>query len=357
MVEQCHVHRDKPLHLSITHKILNDPNPDAHPVGFPDGSAAKLILLGDEIPLIDIGSPTWWPTAISDKVRSKLFRRLIRQGYVLPILMSVCLALLAEMYTTDAVPASASPDGKAKRRTRLRHKTSPIADFGIAYGSADVKNQDKFAYLNVADMSFFKGQDPDDHYWLYFTTIAGQDILLDCAMFTFNMCLMVPAEPYLPGPLIVHAPAFFRDRVIDRNTPKLHKEIRRASVLRDPDLHKAVANSANRLTTPDVNHIISFMERLSKRTITQIEKDLMITFTLANFEVLAQNLRHEDWKQYPSSVPIQIETDPGEMDVDAINGRSDEDWSKFMKKWKHLYKKDASKEALHKAFEEYARGA
>jgi hypothetical protein len=162
-------------YIPPSHKVLNQPNPDAHPVGFPDGSAAKLILLGDEVPLLDIGFPAWWPTAISDKVRSKLVRRLIRQGYVLPILMSVCLVLLAVMYTTDAVPASASPDGKAKRRIRLRHKTSPIADFGVAHGSADVKIQDKFAYLNVADMSFSKGQDPDDHYWIYFTTITGQD--------------------------------------------------------------------------------------------------------------------------------------------------------------------------------------
>ncbi len=72
------------------------------------------------------------------------------------------------MYTTTYIPASPWPDGKAKHRIRLQHRKSPLTDFGTAKGV----EQDKLAHGSMRDRKLFiKGQDPNDHYWLYFTTL------------------------------------------------------------------------------------------------------------------------------------------------------------------------------------------
>lgn len=77
----------------------------------------------------------------------------------------VAVALVAEMYTTSS-EVSSDQNGKQTRgrRMRLQYGSSPIADFGIVAGKADVKRQDRLAYYNVVDHVFEMGQDPDDHY-------------------------------------------------------------------------------------------------------------------------------------------------------------------------------------------------
>ncbi|KAJ6504642.1 hypothetical protein C8R47DRAFT_1103069 [Mycena vitilis] len=74
------------------------PNPGLPATIFPDGSSAKLISLGEPLEPGDIGTAKWWPSAIPDKVRRKLIRRISYEGYALPVAMSICLALLAEIY-------------------------------------------------------------------------------------------------------------------------------------------------------------------------------------------------------------------------------------------------------------------
>ncbi|KAJ7464823.1 hypothetical protein B0H11DRAFT_1734080 [Mycena galericulata] len=350
---------DKPIHPAMTHSIVNSPNPGSHPARFPDGSAAKLVLLGEPIDAMQLGSPKWWPTALSDKVRSKLLRRIVREGYTLPVVTSICLALLAEMYTTTAVSAAASPDGKLQRRTRLTYKSSPIADFGVAAGSADVKNQDKLAYFKISENLFVRGQDPDDHYWIYFTTIRGEDILLDCAMFTFNMCLLVNARPYLPRALggLEFVPAFFRERTIDRHTPNLHIERTRVSVLRNADMNRAVG-SLKGFSGEDKSLVCGFMEALARRPLSDTEIEL--TFKCANLHcsVLAATLETRAWASWPAP-EVGIEGDPGELDDLKDDGEDDEEWFKYMKAWRSKYKKgNADREALGIAFREWeARNA
>ncbi|KDQ25690.1 hypothetical protein PLEOSDRAFT_31602, partial [Pleurotus ostreatus PC15] len=46
----AHSHPMKPLHAAATRRILNDPNPGVPAQVFPDNTAAKLIILGPEIP-------------------------------------------------------------------------------------------------------------------------------------------------------------------------------------------------------------------------------------------------------------------------------------------------------------------
>ncbi|KAJ6611396.1 hypothetical protein B0H10DRAFT_2165830 [Mycena sp. CBHHK59/15] len=343
LAESGHVRADMPTHPALAHAIYNSPNPGSHPAQFPDGSAANLILLGDPISLPhEMMSWKWWPTAATDKVRGKMGRRILREGYALPIATAICVALLAEIYTTTAVSAEASSDKKLWRRVRLKYKTSPVSDFGIVTGSAD----------------FIRGQDPDDHYWIYFTTIKGEDVLLDCAMFTFNLCLMIHAAPYLCEgmPPLDFAPAFFRERVLDRSTPELHTERKRMSVLRNESLHRAVVRSLDGFHDPDVDAISSFMASLAGRNVADLEVELALKCGMVNCKALATTLETRNWEKWPATPYLAIEADPGELDdIRANPGDEEEDqeWFEYMKKWRSRNKKGASKEALGVAFREW----
>jgi hypothetical protein len=333
------------MHPAVTHAIVNSPNPGCFTTRFPDGSAANLILLGDPIPITQTGDEAWWPTAISPEVRSKMMRRFLREGHVLPIVTSICIALLAEIYTNTSGPASDSSEG----RVRLGYSSSPVADFGIAKGSADVKNQDKFAYLSLSDMTFSKGQDPDDHYWIYFTTVKGGDVILDCAMFTFNFGMIVPADIYRHQslPPFSWAPAFFRDPQLARNSPELQTEKQRFSVLRNSELHSAIEHSMSHGCGIDEKTIGAFMEMVAGRKCTELEKNLVMKYTYANCFALRSTLQEKKWKAWPKTPTIAVEADPGEM----ADYADVEDWWKYMKKWNRKLKQGKiTREAFGNAF-------
>ena len=94
---------------------------------------------------------------------------------------------------------------------RLCHNCLPISDFVVAKGAAHVTSQDRRAYYNVDENRFMMGQDPLDHYWIYFITVSGEEYFLDCGMMTFNLAMMVKAEPYCKYalPELSFVPAYF----------------------------------------------------------------------------------------------------------------------------------------------------
>ncbi|KIM40914.1 hypothetical protein M413DRAFT_28031 [Hebeloma cylindrosporum] len=210
----CHTHPKVSTHPALTHKILNSPNPTSGEiVKFPNGVEAKLVLLGESLPDWEAdmatASETWWPSALDAKVRDKLKRRILEEGNILSIVLATCIALVAELYTTTAIPTSETPKWQPTgRRLRLSYDRSPIADLGIVRGSVRVTPQDRLAYYHLERNTFMMGQDPDDHYWIYFTTLAGEEYSLDCGMMTFNFCKMVQTAPYCL-PTLVYAPVFF----------------------------------------------------------------------------------------------------------------------------------------------------
>ncbi|PFH51249.1 hypothetical protein AMATHDRAFT_47270 [Amanita thiersii Skay4041] len=257
LAEAVRFHPERTPHGALMHEIVNSPDPATPAVTFPDGSAAKLVVLGDGTELKEAGSEKWWPLAQTCCMRSRLLRRIFREGYAPVIVTVTMVCLLAEVYTTTATPASVSPDQKLKRRVRLKYKSSPIADFGIAKGVADVKHQDKLAYLYTCDDTLEKGQDPNDHYWIYFKTIRGEDLILDVSMYTFNLLLCVVSDPYTNEdlPPMSSVPAYFRDRPHVRDSPDIVKEKERFSVLRNTSLHDFVCNTAKTLEDKGVYEI------------------------------------------------------------------------------------------------------
>ncbi|KAJ7643762.1 hypothetical protein FB45DRAFT_736580 [Roridomyces roridus] len=359
--EVLHTSQQKPTHPALRRTIINSPNPGSPATVFPDGSAANLVMLGDFINPIQLASSAWWPTALSDKVRRNMMRRIVREGYALPVATSICLALLSGMYTTTFVPSS---NVKLRRRTRLSYKSSPIADFGVATGSVDVKPQDELAYLDASDLSFRGGQEAKEHYWVYFTTIRGENIILDCSMFSLNMCVCVDTYQYLPkdepsnGPLNF-APAVFSGRDMRQYAPKMHKERKRMSVLRNADLQRIIAESADGgFYHDDIPLVRGFMEALSGRPVPLEEVELTMNVAARSTRILTTVLDTRSWTAWPKEPPMGIEGDPGELRGGGESSGSEE-WLGFMRKFRKKYNQpDADKEALGRAYRKWrARNA
>jgi hypothetical protein len=216
---------------------------------------------------------------MSPAVRTKLLRRVIHEGMVLPILTATCFALLTEMYT--------NPSATGDYRPRLNYRSSPITDFGIVAGSVNVQNQDRLAYYQFSEKDFQKGQDPNEHYWLYFTTIRNENIILDCAMFTFNMCVVVIDEPYMPpGMGMGCSPAYFGEGEFAQITPDLQAERKRVSALRDPVLQSLALRNQDGFRKKEVDALSAFMEGVSGKAPTEEEVCFSASLCFANCDLL-----------------------------------------------------------------------
>jgi hypothetical protein len=342
-----HLDEQKPIHNALWHKIINSPNPDSDEiVECPDGTPGRLILLGEEISLDDglNGTEKWWPTAISDTVRNKLKARILHSDWVLPNVLGVCLALLSEIFTTTYISANDTGD-QAAPRIRLHYHKSPISDFGIVKGSAAVTNQDRFVFYDITTKSFQKGQDPNDHYWIYFTTLKGEDVFFDGCMYTFNFSMVIADM----GPYTKHgkiesafkfAPGFFCDREIKHNTPKLMEERQRFSVLRNTDLHEAMDEAVEELIDGGPSAykekyskaICDFMDKVAGRTCTEVEKDVLVRFAIGDRCIMAMNIRSEEYLHFPESPQLGIDIDPGELDRMPPRVEGDEKWWRSFKR-------------------------
>uniref|UniRef100_A0A8H7XPR3 Uncharacterized protein n=1 Tax=Psilocybe cubensis TaxID=181762 RepID=A0A8H7XPR3_PSICU len=116
---------------------------------FPNSVSAKPIVLGSSHPQ---GSPleAWWPTAQSDSIRLKLYRRTANEGNHVPIYIALCIGLVAAMYKTTAVACdSAEYD-----------ESVPLDYSGLV--SRLWKGQ---AW----------GQDPEEHYNIYIQTLSNAE--------------------------------------------------------------------------------------------------------------------------------------------------------------------------------------
>lgn len=183
-------------HFALSSPIVSDPNPTLTHTVLPDGREGKVLIVDDTKSWPDPSQPEsaslleWAPRAASLNIVTKLLHRIARERHLLPILTGICVAILGEMYTTT------STSGSSQIRKCLQYRTSPIADFGIAKGSVLVPESDRLMYKKLSDGSYVQGQGPGSHYWLYFTTIRGEEIILELGTYTFNMCIMVGIDSY-----------------------------------------------------------------------------------------------------------------------------------------------------------------
>jgi hypothetical protein len=267
------------------HKIVNKPIPNTSAQVLPNGVATNLVLLGDPIGHDShFGTPEWWPSAISPKMRDKLFRRILREGHSLHILLSICVALMAEMYTTTYDPEKEDIKNPEElqfshnKRFRLQCERNTIIDFGLCKGAAEVKELDTFGYLmdsplNPSRVDFFRGQDPKEHYWIYFKTLR-EEFILDLCMFTFNMAMCVHGKSYWPHhfaayPELSELAGIFITRPLRQATPPMHYEKQRFSVLHNKALQSVVRMPE--FSELDEKILVAFMERVAGRPTNESE--------------------------------------------------------------------------------------
>lgn len=332
------------VHFAINHQILNHPSPDAPPVALPGGYAARIVILGDEIPMSVDMVGKWWPSAPSPSVASKLKRRILRGGNPLPINIAICVALLSEIYTTDSSKGS-------NPRIRLAYKSSPIADFGIVVGDARVTPQDRLAYYDSVTGNITVDQDPREHSWIYFTTIRGEDIFLDCGMFHFNACVCVPTEGYCSRDIsqtFPAVPALFYSREMRNGVPGMPwKERGRFSVLRNENLQNAIQHTPYNLTFDDRINIWHFLENCQDDKESTIrQRNLVDLYTIVAMDAIQKSLESSNWKTFPAEVAQGIEKDPSEPDY---TNATEQDWEQHLARWKkqiNQAKKDARKRKM-----------
>lgn len=217
---------------AITHRIINNPSP---PLGRPEtvpGSSdpedrAIIIRLGPSITPQQYGSSAWWPTAITTQIREKLYRRIVCDGYDFHLHWIIAFSLVDVFYTK-------------RSQFKLKYKSCPIADFGLAHGKFRVMPQDRLAYV-LPDGSVRKSQDPNDHWWIYLTTMKGEELILDYGAYVWNLGTCVKPDPYDFKPLGM-APALFRNRELSKvpNIEEQFVERERFSVLKDPELQSVI---------------------------------------------------------------------------------------------------------------------
>lgn len=315
---------DSQQHFAMTSPIVSDYGSRLDHTTLPDGTKGKLLVVDDTrlwfdpISALASAAPlnmlAWFPGAPSAKVAEKLVRRIGREGHLLPSLTAICIALLGELYTAT------SSAGSPQVRKRLQYRTSPISDFGIAKGSVLVPECDRLLYQKLSDGSYVTGQDPDEHYWLYFTTIRGEEVILDLGMYTFNMCIMIAIAPYqVPGisELLGNTvPGYFVHRELRKtgSLAKLHTERKRIAALRHPALQRAVVHLDHAIGDDEVKDIVAFMQEIAERPVVDpsLEVELACTAAMHNCVHLEKILNSREWESYPDSPTIGFDLDPGQ---------------------------------------------
>ncbi|KIO23478.1 hypothetical protein M407DRAFT_27083 [Tulasnella calospora MUT 4182] len=215
------------IHPAISHSITNN---GSKPLGNPEPvpeDRAVIIRLDSSIRPRQYGSPTWWPTAKTPAIREKLYRRIVCDGYDFHLHWIVAFALMDVFYTK-------------RSKFKLKYKSCPIADFGLAHGKFRAMPQDRLAYV-LPDGSVRSSQDPDDHWWIYLVTTKGEELILDFGAYVWNMGIIVKAEPYGFKPLGM-APAVFQNPELSQvpNMEEQFVERERFSVLKYKDVESVI---------------------------------------------------------------------------------------------------------------------
>ncbi|GJE91820.1 hypothetical protein PsYK624_079710 [Phanerochaete sordida] len=290
---------------------MNDPDPSVGLTPLPNNIHAMLLEI-DDTECINSGPVDWAPHAQSPATALKMFTRVMRDGRLLPILTAVCVALLAEMYTTT------SAGGSASVRQRLQYSTSPIADFGIVLGKVTVPQCERLAYKRASNGVVVLGQDPEQHWWLYFTTIRGEDFFLDVGLFPFNFSMVVETAPYRPsglkGSVFNSFPVYCVNRQIRKYLSSIHLEHKRVSALRDTRLHRAVSSMTHEGGT-DYAPILEFMEDIAGSKMVENEREEVEQVLVGLRPTLKDILQREAWKDYPERPEVLAHIDPEEEEA------------------------------------------
>lgn len=231
---------EQDVNLWAMRDVVNKPDHTMEPTVFPDGFAAKLVLLGDlpdimrepwKVPRKDLAR--WWPKGENDRDRTLLLQRLQDDIPPLRLHLALALTLLAELYMT--------PQGSKAPLTTLRVAASPVTDFGLCFGSCPGSPKHCYAF-KYPDGRVERGADSANHVWMYFQTADGHEYYLDMTLNLFGLGTHVEAKPFWQGQgealtfVTDYVGMFWLDKRLYPADLRFYTERNRLSVLRSNTL-------------------------------------------------------------------------------------------------------------------------
>ena len=300
IVEQFHNSVALEGHPALNHMIVGGPKR----IRQVNGTTCTVISLGDPVSFDDfVQKPgAWWPQYPSAIDARRLRDRITREGNTLLINTAICIALLAELYTTTSDAGAKRQDWQFHHRTRLTVRSCPIADFGIMAGSVSGPGIGQLAYYDTLAKSTTYGQDPNDHYWIYFTTIRGEVLYLDCGLYTLSPGDVLKADPYVADHLTERftlIPAFLRDSVVRKTMANIHTERSRTSVLKNTEFLEALMRNQRDFDKENGELYSQFMQGISGKETSARDKRLVTPFVQVTRAQIRANLLNMRWKAYP----------------------------------------------------------
>lgn len=308
-----------PTHLSHIRKIVKAPVPRVHRATRSTQMIHHTIVLGEDHVTSDNGvSLLFWKqhqTKFEDIF--KLYYQTIREVWIPELTLAISMTLLAEIYSSDYAQPMEMPVRNAislpndpKPCFRLEYGRSPISDFGICRGKIRSKKNcvQVWTYYDPRNRTRTTLADPDNYFWLYFKTIRGEMITLDCCSYSFGMECFIDAGSYIAKlPEHVRAiesarvPAFFQTPQDRHRQPYELVEEARFSVMHTKDLHDALSTRTPHQELPYQKRIIrEFISRVLGRQCTPEEEERTRRFrshvTAAMNEVLSKGY-WRDWEK------------------------------------------------------------
>ncbi|KAF9446357.1 hypothetical protein P691DRAFT_804355 [Macrolepiota fuliginosa MF-IS2] len=299
---RCAPHHDPDsFHPALRRKILKAPIPGPRKSYPTEKPIHHTIVLGDTHDMQDgRGIPAWFrgpgARAMAHEDKMKVYHQVIRELFAFELTVAVSLILLSEVYSTYLVCKDDDYDDEDEEYPdpeptdpweprpcfRLEHGKSPISDFGIAKGRivGSANRVQTYTYYDPKTDTRTMVHDPDNHYWMYFRTIKGEEITLDCAGSSFGMETYVDASHCLgklPEVLRIkgsaRVPADFRtpgllDSASAKKQPYTLVEEHRFSVMHNTSLHEALSTTYIRETAHGKAIIREFMDMVLSASTT-----------------------------------------------------------------------------------------
>ena len=302
-----------------------------------------MVSLGETVSFDELVKKpeAWWPRYPSAIDARRLRDRITREGNTLLINTAICVALLAELYTTTSAADATRQDWQFDHRTRLTVGSCPIADFGIMAGSVSGPGIGQLAYYDTQAKSTTHGQDPNDHYWIYFTTIRGEVLYLDCGLYTLSPGPVLKADPYVADHLterFMLIPAFLRDSVARKTMTNIHTERSRTSVLKNTDILEALMRNQRDFEKENGEFYSKIMQGISGKETSARDQRLITPFVQVTRAQIRANLLNARWKEYPQQptlVPDMYDLirptppPPGVQQVNAVFAGWEEELKKI----------------------------
>ncbi|KAJ3574390.1 hypothetical protein NP233_g1796 [Leucocoprinus birnbaumii] len=307
------------LHPALTHRILKAPTPGARKATSSESNVHHTVVLGDKWDLRIKGIPdykplsTWWKghTAMAGM---EMFLRIVRESNTFEVTIATSLVLLSELYSTymsKSVDESGNTTWEPRERFRLEYGQSPVSDFGICRGRIEGKANrvQTWTYYQPKTNSRTTILNPDNHYWLYFRTIKGEELILDCCTFPFGMEGCVDASPCLQQLASMfrdygsaRTPAYFYAPNRPEECPNSHSliEVARFSVMHNKQLYGALGWELFGGRDPEQHAIVkAFMTKVQGEPCTIEQEDRVRDYRCYGAILLGQVLTGKHWKEWP----------------------------------------------------------